>query len=415
MGKHSQTKPDLGLSKSLLPEGVSQESIGAVLKGITPGLPQYVFWKDYRSVYLGCNNNFAQLLGLSSPDEIVGKRDDDLNWQPVGHTSSMFQKGDQETIMGNPITNQEEVLVLANGVSMVTLVSKLPIIDQGRVVGIVGYFADITELKQKERELLHAKKQAEIANETKSAFMINISHDIRTPLIGIIGTAKILFREIQSQQGKAAAQSLFTEANDLLELLNEVIEVTKLSFEEQPVYDVKFDLTELIKKVLESGKPLAEKKSLTLSAELDERIPSYLIGDKQRIKRILMNLLNNALKFTDHGRVQINVKLLKSKHQTVVLQIIVNDTGVGISAEDQQIIFSRFTRLEAAYKGKYRGSGLGLSVVKQFLTEIKGCIYVDSKEGEGSTFTCEIPLKRPLLDEPSDLSGLINCNADHSD
>ena len=225
VAKHNQTEPDVGLSRNLLPEGVSQESIGAVLKGITPGLPQYVFWKDYRSVYLGCNNNFALLLGLSSPDEIVGKRDDDLNWQPLGHTSSMFQKGDQETIMGNPITNQEEVLVLANGVSMVTLVSKLPIIDQGRVVGIVGYFADITELKQKKESCFMQKNKLKLRMR-QSQHSINISHDIRTPLIGIIGTAKILFHEIQSQQGKAAAQSLFTEANDLLELLNEVIEVT---------------------------------------------------------------------------------------------------------------------------------------------------------------------------------------------
>ena len=369
------------------------------LKNITRVLPQYVFWKDIHSVYLGCNKNYANLVGLESPEEMIGKTDNDLNWQPVGHTADTFQKGDQDTISGHPITNQEEILALPNGRTIITLVSKLPIIDNRKVIGIVGYFTDITELKNKEKELIKAKKQAEAANEAKSAFMTNISHDIRTPLTGMIGMTKILLKELKSKPGKEAAHHLMMAGNLLLDLLNEVIEVTKLAVENLPVYDLKFSMKEIINNVFTLEKPSAYEKKLELVVHYDKQIPPYVIGDQTRIHRILLNLVSNAIKFTQQGKVEIIAKLAKRKDKGVILKILVKDTGIGISVENQQIIFSRFTRLEAAYKGNHKGFGLGLSIVKQFITEIEGEIYVDSEEGKGSVFTCVIPLKTALLDD----------------
>lgn len=155
-------------------------------------LPQYLFWKDTGSIYLGCNQNYAELVGLHSVDEIVGKTDDELHWQCGGHTENIFQKGDQDTLQGHPIINQEETLVLPNGRKMMTLVSKLPMQDaRHKIIGFVCYFTDITPLKEKKKELRKAKQQADAANQSKSAFMMSITHDIRTPLTGILEIAKL--------------------------------------------------------------------------------------------------------------------------------------------------------------------------------------------------------------------------------
>lgn len=364
------------------------------LKNITEALPQYVFWKDLHSIYLGCNKNYATLVGLNSPDEIVSKTDNDLHWQPIGHTTATFQKGDKDTILGQPITNQEEILALTNGKTLITLVSKLPIMDEGKIIGIVGYFTDITELKKKEQELIKAKKEAETANEAKSAFMANISHDIRTPLTGMIGMSEILLKEVESERGREAAENLLKSSNLLLDLLNEVIEVTRLASEELPMHQNKFSMKDLIDNLVILEMPSINEKGLSLIINYDNRIPHYLIGDEKRIHRILLNLISNAIKFTLEGRIEIAVNLAKEKKDHVVVKVLITDTGVGISREDQKIVFSRFTRLTNSHKGQHKGSGLGLSIVKQFVSDIKGKIYLRSKEGKGTTFSCIIPFKK---------------------
>jgi len=369
------------------------------LQNITEALPQYVFWKDLNSVYQGCNKNYANLVGLNSPEDIIGKTDNDLDWQPLGETAETFQKGDQYTISGHPITNQEEALALPNGKILMTLVSKLPIVDNGKIIGIVGYFTDITELKQKEIELLKAKEQAEAANQAKSTFITNMSHDIRTPLTGMIGMTQILSKELTSQQGKEAIRNLLMAENTLLDLLNDVIEVAKLASENLPVFEVKFSLKELVNHIYRLFLPSVEEKGLELIVQYDESIPHYVLGDQTRIHRILLNLVSNAIKFTQKGNIKIELKLAKQKRRNIVLKAVVKDTGIGISADHQETIFARFTRLEAAYKGTLKGSGLGLSIVKQFIADIEGEIYVESQIGMGSTFICVFPLKKSLLDE----------------
>jgi two-component system, OmpR family, aerobic respiration control sensor histidine kinase ArcB len=131
------------------------------LKKITESLPQYIFWKDENSIYLGCNQNFAKLVGLNSPQEIIGKTDYDLNWQSTGHTAEAFREGDKETLAGKFLTNQEEILVLPGGKRVITLVSKQPILDKGKSIGIVGYFTDITGLRKAEDELKQTTQKLE--------------------------------------------------------------------------------------------------------------------------------------------------------------------------------------------------------------------------------------------------------------
>jgi PAS domain S-box-containing protein len=376
------------------------------LKNITVALPQYVFWKNMQSIYLGCNKNFAQLVGFNSPEDIIGKTDNDLNWQPTGHISSNFQQGDQETIAGQYITNQEEILALANGHTMITLVSKLPIIDNGRIIGVVGYFTDISEIKQKEQELIKAKQLAESANQAKSVFIANISHDLRTPLTGMLGMTKIICKELNSAKGREAANNLLKAGHILLDLLNEVLEITKLDAGELPIHEIKFSIKEVLNNLVILVMPSIKEKGLQFTVDYDTSIPKCLIGDQKRIHRILLNLISNAIKFTAKGELAIMVKLAQEQARHVVLEICIKDTGIGIPVDKQQIIFSRFQRLDTPYKGIYKGSGLGLSIVKQFIAEIDGEIYLTSDEGKGSIFTCIIPLKKPLLEKSTNKSAI---------
>ena len=248
--------------------------IEVFLKNITRSLPQFIFWKDAQSVYLGCNENFARLVGLHSPEDIAGKSDMDLNWQPTGHTADVFRRGDQETLSGHPLNNQEEILVLPSGKKLITLVSKLPILDDdNQVLGIVGYFTDITPLKKKEREFRQAKRQAEAANQAKSVFITNMSHDLRTPLTGLLGMAEMLRQEVQTAQGKAAAEDLFKASAMLLNLVNEIIDFSRCESGDFPIQEIKFDLLAVVQNMADLLKPSAQEKNLRFNIQLDERLP----------------------------------------------------------------------------------------------------------------------------------------------
>ena len=331
-------------------------------KNITAALPQYLFWKDAHSVYLGCNENYARLVGLHFPEDIVGKTDRQLNWQPAGHTADILIQGDQDTLSGHPITNQEEILVLPNGRKLVTLVSKLPIInEQQQIIGIVGYFSDITDLKEKERELVQAKQQADVANQAKSQFIANMSHDIRTSLTGLLGMAEILSSRLTEPEDRSAIQNILASAQLLLTLLNKVIEFSRLESGALPVYELKFNLKTLLTEVVTLIKPSAAVKQLSLVMEYDDQIPDWLMGDPHRLQQIVQNLLTNAIQFTHQGHVKMKVELAQQKRQRAIIRILVQDTGIGIPADKQTILFTRFGRLHPAYQGIYPGAGLGLA------------------------------------------------------
>ena len=367
------------------------------LKNITRVLPQYLFWKDAQSVYLGCNENFAQLVGLRSCEDIIGKTDFELNWQPYGLMAEDFQQADQDTLNGHPITNQEEILMLPDGKKIMTLVSKRPIVDDdGSLLGIVGYFTDITALKEKERELRLAKQQAEAANQAKSIFLTNMSHDLRTPLSGLLGMAHLMEQEMESESGQAAVKDLIRAGGQLLNLINEFIEFSKCEAGDLPVYDVKFNLRELIDNVMALHTPAAQEKQLHFDLAWDDQLPTYVIGDATRLHRILLSLISNAIKFTHEGSVTIGLRRLQRKARRLVIECWIQDTGIGIPADKRQQIFSRFTRLHPAYQARYPGSGLGLALAKQFIDDLDGEIYVESLEHQGSTFTFLAPLKMPL-------------------
>jgi two-component system aerobic respiration control sensor histidine kinase ArcB len=360
-------------------------------------VPHFLFWKDHNGIFLGCNKAFSKSAGFQSPEDLVGKTDYDMPWKE----NAIDYINDDKHIMdaGKPRLNYEEYQRQADGTSKVMLVSKVPMFDEGhkKIIGILGVYTDISERKAIEEELKEAKEKAEIANTAKNAFLENMRHDIRTPLSGIIGFAELLRNEKNPDKIGNYTNKLVASSTELLNFLNEILESIHIASGEIPLVHRQFNLKDIFKSLSNLYQPKAHEKKLTLEFHFDEKISPYLIGDPVRIYRVILELLGNALKFTQEGRVDIYAKISKKNDEDIIIQIEVKDTGAGISSENQHELFVRFKRFTPSSQGIYQGSGLGLSIVKQFIEDLQGEIYYDTKNTTGAKFICLIPLKEALL------------------
>lgn len=359
----------------------------------------YIFWKDRNSVYLGCNTALALSVGLKSSAEIVGKTDFDL--PTTKEESEFYRKIDKEVMeSGQSRLNIEEPQTLSDGTKRILLTSKVPLFnDNDEVYGVLAIYSDITQQKLVEQNLIEANKKLEQAIQVKSEFIRNISHDIRTPLSGIQqATQMIAEGKIPEIEIKEYANSAWEASKKLMDLFNQIIDATKkedFAFEDRVI---KFDLHKLIEDLDKTYQIVARSKDVTLDINCANDVPQYLLGMNLRLHRILMNLLGNALKFTEKGKVKLHIAKMRDIDDKVILKFSIIDTGIGIPEDQFGTIFEKFTKLKTSFQGHYTGYGLGLFVVKEYVEIMQGEIYVDSKPGQGTTFSCILPFKKPLLD-----------------
>lgn len=241
-------------------------------------------------------------------------------------------------------------------------------------------------------ELKAAKEQAEAANLSKTEFLENMRHDIRTPLTGIIGFAELIQKEAFNPKVKEYADNLVSATKALLDFQNEILEAVKITSGSTHIAEESFDLKKCAEKVVDLLRPKAIVKNLQLQFHVDPALPAFVTGDSKRLFRILLELMSNALKFTAAGEITLQLSASRKTETHLILRCEVSDTGIGIPQNKFDAIFIRFHRLSSAAEGLYDGTGLGLTVVKQFVEALSGTITVESKIGKGSTFTCEIPL-----------------------
>jgi PAS domain S-box-containing protein len=364
------------------------------LESIIANTPQFIFWKGIDSIYLGCNANFAHIAGLNSVHEIQGKSDLDLPWGKF--SADIYLQEDQLIITTGEALEQKEVpLITAQNEIIIVLVSKKPIFnDDGDAVGILGIYMDITQRKHYEAMLKEAKERAESVDRAKSEFIANMSHDVRTPLAGVIGMAKILENNADSDKDREYGQVIHTSSEHLLILLNDILDVVSAEESNKDALQFEcFSLQARINHLRDLMLPSFRTKHLELNTFMDPDLPEYILSDRIKIDRLLLNIVSNALKFTHEGKISIYLKLLSQKDDQINLEISISDTGIGISENQMDKIFDRFYRIYPSFSNTYKGHGIGLYIVQKYVALLQGTICVTSKLNQGTTFTVTLPVK----------------------
>lgn len=244
-----------------------------------------------------------------------------------------------------------------------------------------------------ENELVIAKKKAEALNSAKTMFLAKVSHELRTPMNGIIGMTNLLFETEITDKQKKYLESVKFSANSLLEIINDLLDYSKIEFGKFELINQTFSLKQDVFKLLEPHKSAASSKGLDFNIIIDNNIPDNLIGDSSRLSQIIINLVSNAIKFTSKGGVEVKFNSLGIMDDKVKLECLVKDTGIGIAEENFAKIFEGFTQIEPTLTRKYGGTGLGLSISKEIVDMMGGKIEFTSKPGLGSTFKFVIELK----------------------
>ena len=356
-------------------------------------LPINFSWMDTEGYILGCNRRVLEIQGLHDFEDVIGKHTLEV-------ASELAWKNTQKVVKTGKSLSVEEIHVNEDGTKIYFLSLKSPIKSpQGEVLGVVNIAIDITDRKLMEIELEKSNEAAQLANKAKSEFLMNMRHDIRTPLTGIVGFASLIKDESNDSKIVEYAHHMLGSSQELLNFLNEILETVYLTSGKAPLLKKKFDLSTIVHKLMDLNKTKAEQKKLKFTLDYDPNIPAYLIGDPKRTQKILLELLSNALNFTHEGSVHVSVELAKEMDQETIIKILVSDTGEGIPEDKQEEIFFMFNRLHPAYEGIYKGKGLGLTIAKQCIDDLGGELHLESVIAKGSTFACVLPLKKALLED----------------
>jgi PAS domain S-box-containing protein len=248
----------------------------------------------------------------------------------------------------------------------------------GAIVGIIQTFKDISEYKRIQKDLFRAKKKAESANQAKSKVLANMSHEIRTPLNGIIGFTDMILGMDTTPKKRKFLGMIKSSSDRLLNIVNDILDFSRIEAGKLDLEKNTFNFSNTLNETLTLLNVKAKEKALRMTWQIQEEVPEYLIGDPERLTQVIVNLINNAIKFTEEGEIVITVDVREKGYETVLLHFSILDTGIGIPIDKQKAIFDAFVQADGSYSRKYGGTGLGLTITSQLVKMMGGDIWVQS-------------------------------------
>jgi PAS domain S-box-containing protein len=363
------------------------------LRLILDSTAEAIFGIDREGRCTFCNPATLQLLGYEKPEDLLGK---DMH-SIMHHSRADGTRVPREECkianalgVGNEVHTENEVLWRADGTSFPSEYWAYPIRKDGKPVGAVVTFLDITTRKRTQAALLEAKEAAEAASRAKSEFLANMSHEIRTPMNGIIGMTDLALDTPLTPEQRDYLSLVKSSADSLLHVINDILDFSKIEAGKLELEKTEFAIRDLFEDTLKTMALRADKKSLEISMRVSAAVPKILIGDPTRLRQLIVNLVGNAIKFTERGSIVIDTDVESKSGDEFLLHISISDTGIGIPPEKQQVIFESFAQADGSTTRRFGGTGLGLAISRQLVKLMGGRIWVESKTGRGSTFhfTC---------------------------
>jgi PAS domain S-box-containing protein len=363
-----------------------------------------------------CNPACAQLLGYPNPADLLGRSMHEL----MHHTradGSPYPAGESRIAQafheGKGTHAVDEVFWRADGSSFPVEYWSNPMSNAGRIIGTVVTFVEISARQRMEAELRQAMKAAEAANRAKSEFLANMSHEIRTPMNGVLGMTELLLDTDMTREQRESLEVVHTSAQSLMIVINDILDFSKIEAGKLEIDPQEFQMRDLLGDTLRTLALRAHRKRLELACDIRPDVPERVVGDSHRLQQVLVNLVGNAIKFTERGEVVVRVELLADTGTGFRVRFAVADTGIGIPADRQRLIFAPFTQADGSTTRRYGGTGLGLTISTRLVELMGGRLGVESTPGQGSTFHFDVYFEcasttpsQMFVRRPANLQGL---------
>jgi Amt family ammonium transporter len=372
-----------------------RESTESRWRSIFENAVEGIFQTSPEGSFLIVNPALARIYGYDSPDQLMAEAQDiahDLYLDPSRRSEFVRLLDEQETLTAF----ESQVRCRDGRIIWVSENARAHRDPDGNVLYYEGTVEEISQRKQAER-LYREKEDAEAANRAKSQFLANMSHEIRTPLNGVIGMLDLLATTPLDDRQSRYVQLAKSSAEVLLGVINDILDFSKIEAGKLELEQVAFDLPDLLESVPDMFAHRAEAKGIALHSQIHPEVPRTVLGDPERLRQILVNLMSNAVRFTESGEISITARTLphEGSPQRPLIEFCVQDTGIGIPPDRLNRLFRSFSQVDASTTRKYGGTGLGLAICKQLVELMGGEISVTSRFGEGSTFTIAVPLLTP--------------------